>query len=232
MASVSDKLQYSVSSSTGSTSLSGYDTESGNTEININQQFPANSVNNSISLAFNSANLQSVFLWSDKGCTVRTNGLNTAEVQQVTITGTPTGGSFGIGFGNSVAVAAYNTNAATLQTTLQGMASIGSGNINCAGGPLPGTAINCTFAGALNTGQQALLLVGSALTGGTNAAVAVARITAGLPSNTIALTAGIPYVWGTSAGYGTNPFAATNTINGAYVSCTTAAQLQMKVLSL
>jgi hypothetical protein len=231
MATVNDKLQFSVSSSTGSTSLSGYDTESGNTETVFDESFPANSVNNSITLALTAANLQSVFLLSDKGCTLRTNNTNTADVQTISITGAPTGGSFPIGFGNAVAIAAYNTNAASLQTTLQAMTSIGNSNINCSGGPLPTNGIICTFAGTLNTGLQAVFSTNSAgLTGGTNAAVSVAHTTSGLPSNTIVLTAGIPLVWGTSQGYGANPFTAN--VNGAFVSCTPATRLQMKILSL
>jgi hypothetical protein len=233
MSNVSDKLQYSVSSSLGSTSLSGYDTESGNSEVNFSQSFPANSVNTSISLALTPGNLQSVFLLSDKGCTIRTNGLNTADVQTVSISGTPTGGSFPLAFGGDAVSLAYNTNAATMQSTLQGMPTIGASNVTCSGGPLPGTAIICTFAGSLNSGQQSLMTTSSAsLTGGTSPTVSVAHTTPGLPSNIITLTAGIPFVWGTSTGYGTNPFAGVSAINGAYVTTTAAAQLQMKILTL
>ena len=88
------------------------------------------------------------------------------------------------------------------------------------GWTLPTNAIVCTFAGSLNSGLQPVFTA-AGLTGGTNAAVAVSHTNAGLPSNTIVLTAGIPLVWGTSQGYGSCPFSV-NT-NGAYVSCVPAA---------
>src|SRR5881275_1987291 len=51
------------------------------------------------------------------------------ELQSVTVTGSPTGGSFTLTFGaNTTAAIAYNASAATVQTRLQALASIGSGN--------------------------------------------------------------------------------------------------------
>lgn len=225
-----DKLQYSVSSTAGSVSLSGYDAETGASEIVIDQSFSANSSNVGLTLALTAANLQSVFLLSDKGCTITTNGTSTADVQTISITGTPTGGTFPLVFGADVAAGVpYDATAAQVQTALQALGSIGSGNITCTGGPLPGTAITCTFSGTLAKGLQSLMLTGSGgLTGGTSPAVSVAHTTPGQPTNTITLRPGIPLVWGVS-GYGSNPFAAN--VTQAYVSCTPASRLQAKILS-
>lgn len=226
-----DKLQFSVSSTAGSVSLSGYDAETGASEIVIDQSYGASSVNAALTLALTAANLQSVFLLSDKGCTITTNGTGTADVQTITITGTPTGGTFPLYFGGQIAAGLpYDATASQVQTALQALTSIGSGNITCTGGPLPTTAITCTFAGTLATGQQPLMVTGSGgLTGGTSPAVSVTHTTPGLPTNTIVLQPGIPRVWGTSMGAGACPF--TSNVSQAYVSCTPAARLQAKILT-
>lgn len=226
-----DKIQLSVSSTAGSVSLSGYDAESGASEIVIDQSFGANSTNVGLTLALTAANIQSVFLLSDKGCTITTNGTGSADVQTVSITGTPTGGTFPLYFGGEIAAGIpYNATASQVQTALQALSSIGSGNVTCTGGPLPGTAVTCTFSGSKATGLQSLMATGSGgLTGGTSPAVSVAHTTPGTPTNTIVLQPGIPLVWGTSMGYGSNPFTAN--VSQAYVSCTAAARLQAKILT-
>ena len=233
MANLQHRLQFTTSSSSGVTSVSGADVEGSNTNAELfgNFTFSANSVNTAFTLALNAALLQDVTLLANQPCTIRTNGLNAAEVQTLTITGTPTGGSFPLSFGNSCISSPYNTNASSLQTLIQGMASIGAGNLNCSGGPLPGTAITMTFAGALNSGQQPIMATSAAsLTGGTNTTCAVARTNAGLPTSTITLAANIPLVWGTSMGYGTNPFS--GVVNGAFLSCNTSTQLKYLIGSL
>lgn len=49
------------------------------------------------------------------------------------------------------------------------------------------------------------------------------------PGDTINLKAGIPFQWGTSPGYFTNPF--TVNVTAFYVSCTQACTLQYKILT-
>ncbi len=226
--SVSHKLQYTVSSSTGSQSVSGYDTETGNSEIVIpTQQFAASTSNQSITLSLTAANLQSVFLVSDKGLTLKTNGTGAADVQTLSVSGTPTGGYIGVAFGGQTTVVPYDATASQVQSALQALSTIGSGNATCAGGPLPGTAITITFAGTLSTGQQPVIQTYSGeLTGGTSPTASVVHTTPGLPTNTIVLAPGIPLVWGVS-GYGSNPFTAN--VTSAYVSCTAAASLTGKI---
>src|SRR2546421_609250 len=121
-------------------SINGYSNEVGGTEIKIDNYFAAASSNVAQSLAFTVANLQSVYLLSDKGLTLKTNGTGTSEVQSLSISGTPTGGSFALAYGGQVtAPIAYNASAATVQTALRALAAIGSTGVNCTGGALPGT---------------------------------------------------------------------------------------------
>lgn len=226
---ISHKLQTSASSNSGSVSISGYDSETGNSEVVIDQSFSASSTNVALTLALTVADLQSVFLVSDKGLTLTTNGTGTADVQTITISGTPTGGTFALGFkGQITAPLAYNAAASDVQTALRALSTIGASNINCTGGALPGTPIVCTFAGTLVKGTQPLLTSNIAgLTGG-SPAISITHTTPGRPSDTIVLAPGIPLVWGVSSGLAC-PFTAD--VTGAFVTCTPAARLQGKILT-
>lgn len=100
------------------------------------------------------------------------------EVQTVTISGSPTGGTFTLSFGG-VATSALQYNAATsvVQAALEGLSTIGSGNVAVTG--TAGTSYVCTFAAALGNQNLAMIAASSSLTGGTNAAIAVAETTQG-----------------------------------------------------
>lgn len=211
-------------------SISGYDVETGNATIGVTQFFPASSSNVSITLAFTLANLQSIVLLASQQLTIITNGTATADVQTITITGTPTGGDFAVDFGGQVTVIPYNASASTVQTALQALSTVGSGNITCTGGPLPGTPVVCTFAGTKATGQQQLMNSYGNFTGGSSPAVAITHTTPGKPTNSIVLQPGIPLAWGVSAGYFPCPF--TSNVTSAYVSCTNASNLQIQGTSL
>jgi hypothetical protein len=79
MATVSHSLQVSVTSSTGTTSLSGRDIEGSNTngEISGNAIFGANSSNAAFGpFAFNAAKLQDITIVANQNCTINTNGTN------------------------------------------------------------------------------------------------------------------------------------------------------------
>lgn len=228
---ITETLSVSVQSSSGLTSMSGYDNEFGASEINAPQlAFAANSNAVAFSMSLVVTNAQLVFLCANQNCTITTNGTNTADVQTVSITGTPTGGFFAVGFNGAVTSSAYNTNSATFQTQLRALSSINGANVTCSGGPLPGTPIVCTFAGTLTPGQQPVMVADSSqLTGGSTPTVSVAHTTPGQPSDTINLVAGIPRIWGRSAGYGANPFT-TNVTNGAFLTCTPSTLLNMRIL--
>lgn len=109
-----------------------------------------------------------------------TDGAN--EVQEIAISGTPTGGTFTLTFGGqTTGNIAYNASAATVQTALRALSSIGSPNVVCTGGALPGTAVAVTFASALaGTNVAQMTADDSNLTGGTTPAVAISTTTAGV----------------------------------------------------
>jgi Phage gp6-like head-tail connector protein len=73
--------------------------------------------------------------------------------QTIMIYGTPTGGTFTLTFnGDSTSSIAYNATAATVQTALQALGNIGSGNVICSGGPLPTIPIFVTWSGSMAQG--------------------------------------------------------------------------------
>jgi hypothetical protein len=62
----------------------------------------------------------------------------TSEAQTVTITGSPTGGTFTLTFGGqTTAGIAYNAVASAVQSALVALTSIGTGNVTVTGWPRP-----------------------------------------------------------------------------------------------
>jgi hypothetical protein len=113
------------------------------------------------------------------------------EVESVTITGAPTGGTFTLTFGGqTTAPIAYNASAAAVKSALGALSSIGSGNVAVSG--VAGGPYAVTFQGTLGGASQAVMTSdATGLTGGTTPAVNVAETTAGGTTN-VALTA-LPY---------------------------------------
>jgi hypothetical protein len=108
-------------------------------------------------------------------------------VQTVTITGTPTGGTFTLtvtdpdtGETETTAGIAYNAAASAVKSALEALTFIGVGDVACSGGAFPGTPVAITFQGDL-AGRTIALITASAasLTGGTSPAVTVANTTEG-----------------------------------------------------
>jgi len=92
------------------------------------------------------------------------------EIQQVAITGSPTGGSFTLTFGGQT----------TVQTRLAALSSIGAGNVGVSGGPGPATPFVVEFKGALGPNPQALMTHTDSFTGGSSPAAAVTRLQGGV----------------------------------------------------
>lgn len=98
-----------------------------------------------------------------------------AESQLITITGTPTGGTFTLTFdGVTTGTIAFDATAAAVQTALEGLSNVAPGDVIATGGPFPGTAVTVQFVGAYEginvpemTADDALL------TGGTTPTVTV-----------------------------------------------------------
>lgn len=102
------------------------------------------------------------------------------EVQTVTITGSPTGGTFTLTYsGQTTAGIAYNAAASAVQSALVALSNIGSGDVivtGSAGGPY-----TVTFGGALADQNVAQMTAsGAGLTGGTSPSVSVSTSTAGV----------------------------------------------------
>ncbi|MDX2999138.1 phage tail tube protein [Streptomyces scabiei] len=105
----------------------------------------------------------------------------TDEVQTVTITGTPTGGTYTLTFsGQTTTGIAYNATASAVQSALEALSNIASGDVVCGGGPHPGTPVTVTFGGDYD-GEDVPQMTASAagLTGGTSPAVTVTTTTPG-----------------------------------------------------
>jgi len=102
----------------------------------------------------------------------------TDEVQTVTITGGPTGGTFTLTFsGQTTAAIAYNATAATVQTALQALSNIGAGNVTVTGNA--GGPYTVDFVGTLANTDVAQMTATPSFTGGTSPGVTIATTTAG-----------------------------------------------------
>ncbi|BBC53745.1 minor tail protein [Mycobacterium phage JF4] len=93
-------------------------------------------------------------------------GLRTCEVQQISLIGNPTSGSFVLEFkGDLTSPIARNATAATVKARLEALPSIGSGNLTVAGGPTllsPHQPWRVSFTGADFAGEpQPLITVAS-----------------------------------------------------------------------
>lgn len=100
------------------------------------------------------------------------------EKQRIELTGTPTGGTFTLQiWGLTTGSIAYNASAATVKTALE--AILGTGNVDCTGGSLPGTAVLVEFTGIYGETNVPLMKATSSLTGGTSPAVTISVDTSG-----------------------------------------------------
>lgn len=124
-----------------------------------------------------------------KGTLLGQTTTGVAAVQTLTITGTPTGGTFRLSFkGIKTAPIAHNAAAAAVQAALEAIISVGTGNVTGSGGALPGTPVVLTFAGALATGPQPLIVFETAdnlFTGGTTPTGSVANTTIGISAGAL-----------------------------------------------
>jgi hypothetical protein len=138
-----------------------------------------------VSFLESNANVLSTFYKVPGGVTP--TGTATNEVQTLTITGAPTGGSFSLTFNGATTPAlAYNAAPAAVQTALQALSTIGAGNATVTG--TAGVSYVVTFAGTLaNQNVGSLVPVGT-FTGGTSPAITVATTTGGATGSLLSLT--------------------------------------------
>jgi len=116
------------------------------------------------------------------------------EVQQIALTGSPTGGTFTLTFGgNTTAAINWNDPASTVQTRLQALASIGAGNALVTGGPGPATPWVVEFAGTMAKTAEALITrTTNSLTGGTSPDAIITRLAGGSGVYTTITPTGTP----------------------------------------
>lgn len=112
-------------------------------------------------------------------------GIN--EIQTITVTGSPTGGTYTLTFnGQTTGVIPYNATAADVTTALNALSNVNSGETTVAGGPHPGTAITVGFGGQYeHTDVPQMTASGAGLTGGTTPAVAVTTTTTSSLTSTV-----------------------------------------------
>lgn len=105
----------------------------------------------------------------------------TSEVQTVTVTGSPTGGTYTLTFsGQTTAGIPYNATAAQVKSALEALSNVNVGDVNVTGGPHPGTPVVVTFVGQyLGDDQTQMTASAAGLTGGTSPAVTVTTTTGG-----------------------------------------------------
>lgn len=121
--------------------------------------------------------------------TALTSGVPANEIQTATITGTPTGGTFTLTFnGRTTSAIAFNAAASAVQTALEALSSIGTGNVTVTGSP--GGPYTVTFIGGLAATNVPAMTATSALTGGTSPGVTIASPTPGVPIDLAPLPAG------------------------------------------
>lgn len=140
--------------------------------------------------------------------------LSTNEVQTVTITGTPTGGTFTLTFqGQTTGTIAYNAIASAVQTALEALSNVDPGDVLVTGGPGPGTPYVVEFRGQYGQVNVTQMTAAGSFTGGSSPAVAVTTTTPGATGTGIPLIPILPGqvdVWmdDTAAGLGTTKLAA------------------------
>lgn len=74
-------------------------------------------------------------------------GTSQNEIQRITITGNPDGGTFLLSLGVSGATLAWDVDAVAIDTAVEAFSAIGSGNLTTTGGDLPGAFVDVEFSG-------------------------------------------------------------------------------------
>ena len=114
------------------------------------------------------------------------------EVQTATISGTPTGGTFALGFtpvaGGDVLVTtplAHNAPSADVRAALEALSNVGEGNVTVSGSA--GGPYTITFVNGLGSRDVPLVtLANNSLTGGSSPSVTIAQTTAGVAGGQVA----------------------------------------------
>ena len=121
------------------------------------------------------------------GAALTPSGTSVNEVQTITISGSPTGGTFVLDFGGQPTTdLPYNASTAAVQSALQALSTIGSGNATVTG--TAGSSYVVTFTGALAASNVAQINAVGNFTGGTSPTISVATTTGGSAGNLLTVT--------------------------------------------
>lgn len=212
-------ITYKHSSEGGGKPVAGSEDVSGVTGLSVDLFVGASTYDVPAQFTIAYSTLQLAYFEATQPMTLKFGG--TDEIQQVAVTGTPTGGSFTLTFsGQTTAAIAYNATASTVQTAIAALSNVGTGKVTAAGGPLPGTPVTVTWKQTLGKADQPAMTFANSLTGGTSPTPVITTPTPGVaPTKTINLAAGIPAIW-TINSIAANPFSANLTT--VYVTNATA----------
>lgn len=120
--------------------------------------------------------------------------MSTNEVQRITVTGSPSGGTFTLTLnGQTTAAIAYNANAAAVQSALEALSNVTPGDVICTGGALPATPVDVEFRGSLRQADITSMTADDALlSGGTSPEVTISTPTPGATPTAIDLIPILP----------------------------------------
>ena len=158
----------------------------------------------------------------------------TNEVQRITVSGSPSEGSFTLSFGGETTDALdHDSTAAEVQTAFTALSTVGSGNATGSGGPLPGSAVDVTYTGALASTDVAAMTADDdglewdvSTTPGTKPVDELVTLAPDVPpgKGTWTMTFGgqttAELAWNATAAQVETKFAALSTVGAGNVDCT------------
>lgn len=116
-------------------------------------------------------------LYAALGTKMIANPGGSGAVHTITISGTPTGGTFTITYSTQTTAAIpYNATAAQVQAALEALSNVDPGDVTVTGGPGPTTAFTLTWGGS-KLGVTTAPTATASFTGGTTPAIAVTTTT-------------------------------------------------------
>ncbi|MBV8591589.1 MAG: baseplate J/gp47 family protein [Acetobacteraceae bacterium] len=109
-------------------------------------------------------------------------------LQTLSITGTPTEGTFTLAVdGQTTAALPFNATATQVQTALAALSTVGVGNVACSGGPLPGVDVIITITYTPGAGSQPGIEVSASSLTGVTAPAPIAVLTAATDNQVVGL---------------------------------------------
>ncbi len=228
-------LSHSERSSSGLSPLSGSYTQVGSAEQDVNVNLAANTNTQMIAASFNAAgtnsgDLLACILLATQNCTLQTNNNGTPGVQSISTSGT-NAGSLVLGYKGQITNSiAYNANAATIQSALVALSTIGANGVAVTSGPWNGNGATAivTFNTAL-TALGTIPLITSNISGLTGSGPAITIANNGTtPQDVIPLSANIPLMWDTESGLAV-PFS--GAVTAFYVTCVNALTFKANIVT-